>query len=81
MQEKCPRNRNCFSNDWDKKGKFVNDFEGQGTSFEFNRIYNSDRNNGSYWSKWTVANSWTNSNPFVRAGKNTVPMKYVKISV
>jgi DNA repair exonuclease SbcCD ATPase subunit len=81
MQEKCPSNRQCFTTYHSQLGNFVNDFEGQGTSFEFNRIYNSDRNNGSYWSKWTVANSWTNSNPFVRAGKNTVPMKYVKISV
>ena len=81
MKEQCPSNRQCFTTYHSQLGNFVDDFEGQGTSFQFKRIYNSDRNNGSYWSAWTVANSWTHRNPFVRSGKNTVPMKYVKISV
>ena len=67
---KCPPNRNCFANNWQKRGNFVDDFDGQGTSFQFKKI--------GKWGTWTVANSWTNPNPYVSDGYTKAPMKYVK---
>jgi len=67
---KCPPNRNCFANYWQKRGNFVDDFDGKGTSFQFKKI--------GKWDTWTVANSWTNPNPYVSDGSTIAPMKYVK---
>lgn len=72
---KCPPNRNCFANNWQNLGKFV-DNDDEGTSFQFNRVWNSRKNR--YWSEWVVANSWTNPNSYVNKGKTFAPMKYVK---
>ena len=46
------------------------DFDGKGTSFQFKKI--------GKWGTWTVANSWTNPNPYVSSGYTKAPMKYVK---
>ena len=70
LKTKCPQNRNCFANNWQKRGNFVDDFDGKGTSFQFKKI--------GKWNTWTVANSWTNPNPYVRSGSTIAPMKYVK---
>jgi uncharacterized protein (DUF3084 family) len=67
---KCPPNRGCFANNWKRLGNFVDDFDGKGTSFQFKKI-------GRY-NTWTVANSWTNPNPYVSNGSTVAPMKYVK---
>ena len=70
LKTKCPQNRNCFANNWQKRGNFVDDFDGQGTSFQFKKI--------GKWNTWTVANSWTHRNPYVSSGYTIAPMKYVK---
>ncbi len=58
------RENRCFFQRYNKIGKFVDNYNNEGTSFSFNNLQ--------------IANSWTNSNPYVRARQSTVPMKYVK---
>ena len=78
IKTRCPKDRQCFSvDDYERMGDFTT-VDGLGICFSFKRVYNSDRNNGSYWSAWTVANSWTNRNPYVERGETIVPMRYVK---
>jgi len=80
MKDKCTaqkkKENQCFFQNYNKIGKFVDDHNGEGTSFSFNQVWNDGRQN--YWSSSEVANSWTNQNPYVQAGQTIVPMKYVK---
>jgi hypothetical protein len=78
LKTRCPKDKHCFSvDDYERMGDFTT-VDGLGICFSFKRVYNSRRNNGSYWSAWTVANSWTNPNPYVERGETIVPMRYVK---
>ena len=80
MKDKCTaqkkKENQCFFQRYKTLGKFVDDHNGEGTSFSFNQVWNDGRQN--YWSSSEVANSWTNQNPYVQAGQTIVPMKYVK---